>query len=241
MLILLIAGVVLLVLAGISYYQKHSVRYWMIIVGLLLVLIDGIGMGMAGSKHLFMEKQTMKKTVQLSSKSSVVGKSFIVTTNAKNGTFNYHYTWKNKNYRVNPKDGATHFEKGDKAVLKEQISNYQATNFFDKFMLVGLTTQTEPNVEYTFVLPDNWYIITKQQNDEIQKMIAESKAGMDDKIKKGVTDAIEAEVKKNPDYLKDKDAQKDTQNKIVQQVTGEINDDLTQKVDKKLTEWNVAK
>lgn len=239
MLILLFIGVVLLVLAGITYFRRQIIRWSLLIIGIILLVASGIGIYMAPSNHWFMEKQVFNKTIKMDAKTTVGDKSFIVTTNAKNSKFEYHYKWNNQSYRITPKAGSTNVVKGSTAAVKEHISNYQAKNFFDKFMLVGLPTSTEPDVKYTFVLPENWYIISSDQDQEIQDKIKTSKSGLEDKIKENVTNAVQDEVKKNPDYLNDKDAQKKTQDEIVNSVTNDINQSLDNDVNNMLQDWHL--
>ncbi|QIL50296.1 DUF4811 domain-containing protein [Weissella coleopterorum] len=239
MLILLFIGVVLLGLAGITYFRHKIVRWSLIIIGAILMIGSAVGISMAPSNHWFMEHQVLNKTIKMDAKTKVGDNSFIVTTKAKNSKFEYHYKWDNKNYRITPKTGTTHVVKGKTAEVKEHISNYQAKSFFAKFMLIGLPTTTEPDVKYTFVLPENWYIISNEQDQEIQDKIKASNSGLEDKIKENVTEAVQAEVKKNPDYLNDKDAQKKTQDEIVQSVTSDINQKLANDVNNMLNDWHL--
>ncbi|AEJ23321.1 DUF4811 domain-containing protein [Weissella koreensis] len=239
MLILLFIGAVLLVLAGITYFRRKIIRWSLLIIGIILLVASGIGVYMAPSHHLFMKKQVINKTIKMDAKTVVNDKSFIVTTSAKNSKFEYHYKWKNKSYRITPKTGTTNVVKGSTAAIKENISNYQAKNFFDKFMLVGLPTSTEPDVKYTFVLPDNWYIISSEQDQQIQDKVKDSKSGLEDKIKEDVTSAVKEEVKKNSDYLNDKTAQKKTQDEIVKSVTSDIDKNLDNDVNNMLKDWHL--
>ncbi|MDR3240808.1 MAG: DUF4811 domain-containing protein [Lactobacillaceae bacterium] len=241
MYILIAIGVILLLIAGVTYYKTRILRWIFIIIGLVLVIGSSIGLNLAQHGHFLMQKNETIETHKLGSKTEVAGKSFIVTTQTKAGKFEYHYMLNGKSYRTMPANGTTRVVTGKKAQLEEKIVSYSANNIVSKFMLVGLPTSTPADSTYTFELPKDWYIISDQQNTEIQKMVDDSKAGLEDKIKDSVTKAVQDAVASNPDYLTDTNAQKQTQDDIVKQVTGEINDQLAKDVEAKLKSWNLEK
>nr|WP_276521761.1 DUF4811 domain-containing protein [Weissella diestrammenae] len=230
-----------MLIAAITYYKTRVIRWVFIVIGLILVIANGIGLIKAQSGHFLMQKNEKVRTHQISAKSTVGDKSFIVTTKAQGGSFAYHYTIDGKSYRTTPKHGTTRIKVAKTPKLVEKATSYSANNLWSKFMLIGLPTSTPVTFSYTFELPNNWYVVSENQNQEIQKMVDASKDGLEDKIKENVTKAVEDAVQANPDYLNDKNAQKQTQDDIVKQVTGEIDDKLATDVAAKLKEWNLAK
>lgn len=95
MYILMALGFFILLFVAYRYYRTHSLRWVLMIFGVLLIAVDWYGIKQAQVHHFGMVKQEINKSVAIQPKATVSNFNFITISEAKNGSAQYHTQWNN--------------------------------------------------------------------------------------------------------------------------------------------------
>lgn len=240
MYILMALGFFILLFVAYRYYRTHSLRWVLMIFGVLLIAVDWYGIKQAQVHHFGMVKQEINKSVAIQPKATVSNFNFITISEAKNSSAQYHYMMHNKAYKTVTNGVPTRVVRNaPKATLKSKQVAYNATSFWRKLLLIGLPDNTLVDSKYTFSLPKTWHVVTSKQLKEVTALTSDTQAKINSEVTKEVKAQMAAKIKANKKFAKDTDAQKALQKQIITKVTTEVNKEVNQAITAKLDAWNV--
>jgi hypothetical protein len=232
-------GFLIVLFVGYRYYRTKSLRWVLMLFGIILIVGSWFGVQAAKSHHFGMDKVTASKQIDIAPKATIADLNFITISKGEDGDAQYHYTMKNKSYKTDTHGTTMRVVKGAKPILEQKMTSYQAESFFQKLLLVGLPDETTGESEFIFRLPTSYHVITEKQLTALNKLLEASKTDINKQVKAQVTQQINDKIKANKDYVNDKDGQKQLQADIIKNVTAAANTQLQTAVQKQLKAWNV--
>lgn len=239
MIVLLVLGLVMLTYALIKGATRREIRWFPIIVGLILVVSMGLGLHRAQTSHFLMTKTPVDKTQKIAPATTINGLKLITTQTGSDGELRYTYSIGKKTYQTMTQNATTTVKSTDKqASLNIEVMTYQVNSAWRRFLLLGQPKFEKGTTSYTLSVPKDWYIIPANKVATLQKMVKDSKAIIADEVAKQVKQQFADKAKDDKDFLSNTDAQNKLKDQIVTDVTNKANDDLHKALIQKIESWH---
>ncbi|MBM7616856.1 membrane-associated HD superfamily phosphohydrolase [Weissella uvarum] len=238
MIVLLVLGIIFLLFTLLKYEQDHRVRWITLVIGAALVILNLWGLMSSQSNHLFMKQRTQATTEKIKPVAEIGDYNF-VTTEAVGKHLRYTYRSGDKTYQTLAENTHMTVKNGNPATLKTQVTDYEPGNLFDRFMLIGQKTKVASNTDYTMTMPKSWHVVSKDQYQKLVKLADKQNDKLKDRVSRQTKAAYRQKAEADPDFMKDKKAQKQLQNKIVNQAINQNQKQLNQAIKQQLKAWHV--
>ncbi|RRG18516.1 DUF4811 domain-containing protein [Weissella viridescens] len=238
MIVLLVLGIVFLLYALLQYVQHHSIRWIPIVIGVVLIGLNTWGLKVDDQDHLFMTKRSDSTTEKIKPAEELGSYKFI-TTEKVDGGKRYTYDMGDKTYQTLAEGTKMTLKTGSPATLKTNLTTYQTDNAFDRFMRMGQNQKTGTKTSYVMTIPKDWHVLTTSQYQQLADLNKNSDKTISDAVAKQVKVEFAKQYKQNPNFLKNKKAQKAVQEKVVQTETQKYNAALNAQISQKLKDWHV--
>lgn len=238
MIVLLVLGIVFLLYTLLQYVQHRSIRWIPLVIGIALIGVNVWGLRVDDSEHLFMTKRSDSTTEKIKPAEELGSYKFI-TTEKVDGGKRYTYDMGDKTYQTLAEGTKMTLKTGTPATLKTNLTTYQTDNAFDRFMRVGQSQKTDTKTAYVMTIPKDWHVISTNQYQQLEGLNKNSEKTISDAVAKQVKIEFAKRYKQDPDFLKNKKAQKTVQDQVVKSETQKYNTKLNEQIDQKLKDWHV--
>ncbi|WP_057788855.1 DUF4811 domain-containing protein [Weissella minor] len=238
MIVLLVLGIVFLLYTLLQYTQHREVRWIPLVLGIVLIAGNLWGLHVADDKHLFMTRNEESRTEKIEP-AAQVGKYNFITTQKIGDNKRYTYQLNDKSYQTLAKNTTMTLKTGSPATLKTSVTTFVESNVFDRFMRLGKNSQDQADTAYTMTVPKDWHIVSTDQFDKLEKIATASDENLSDNVAKRVKDEYARAYDENHNFLKDKNAQKKLQDKIVADETKKSEEKINKQIEKQLKDWNI--